>query len=54
MGNGQKGALPAARNGLLAACMLGLGRAIGETMAVLLATGHNTASPKCSPIPSAR
>lgn len=32
---------PAARNGLLAACLLGLGRAIGETMAVLLATGHN-------------
>jgi phosphate transport system permease protein len=32
---------PAARNGLLAACLLGLGRSIGETMAVLLATGHN-------------
>ncbi len=31
---------PAARNGLLAACLLGLGRAVGETMAVLLATGH--------------
>jgi phosphate transport system permease protein len=31
---------PAARNGLLAAVMLGLGRAIGETMAALLATGH--------------
>ncbi|MBL8939613.1 MAG: phosphate ABC transporter permease subunit PstC [Archangium sp.] len=31
---------PAARNGLLAACLLGLGRALGETMAVLLATGH--------------
>src|SRR5205823_11369185 len=29
---------PAARNGLLAACMLGMGRAVGETMAVLLAT----------------
>ena len=36
---------PAARNGLLAACMLGLGRAIGETMAVLLATGHNNRIP---------
>jgi len=36
---------PAARNGLLAACLLGLGRAIGETMAVLLATGHNLAIP---------
>jgi phosphate transport system permease protein len=31
---------PAARNGLLAACMLGVGRAIGETMAVLMATGN--------------
>lgn len=31
---------PAAKNGLLAACLLGLGRAVGETMAVLLATGH--------------
>src|SRR5439155_3144633 len=36
---------PAARNGLLAACMLGMGRAIGETMAVLLATGHNLRVP---------
>jgi phosphate transport system permease protein len=31
---------PAARNGLLAAVLLGVGRAIGETMAVLLTTGH--------------
>ena len=36
---------PAARNGLLAACMLGMGRAVGETMAVLLATGHNNRIP---------
>jgi ABC-type phosphate transport system permease subunit len=36
---------PAARNGLLAACLLGMGRAIGETMAVLLATGHNLRIP---------
>lgn len=37
---------PAARNGLLAACMLGVGRAIGETMAVLLATGHSNQLPQ--------
>lgn len=32
--------LPGARNGLLAAVLLGVGRAVGETMAVLMATGH--------------
>jgi len=32
--------LPAGRNGLLAAVLLGIGRAVGETMAVLMATGH--------------
>ena len=32
--------VPAARNGLLAAVLLGVGRAVGETMAVLMATGH--------------
>jgi len=31
---------PSAKNGLLAACMLGVGRAVGETMAVLMATGN--------------
>lgn len=32
--------LPAAKNGLLAAVLLGVGRAVGETMAVLMSTGH--------------
>jgi phosphate transport system permease protein len=32
--------LPAARRGLLVAVLLGVGRCVGETMAVLMATGH--------------
>jgi phosphate transport system permease protein len=32
--------LPAAKNGLTAAVLLGVGRGFGETMAVLMATGH--------------
>jgi phosphate transport system permease protein len=31
---------PAAKNGLLGAVLLGVGRGFGETMAVLMATGH--------------
>jgi len=31
---------PAARSGIVAACLLGLGRAIGETMTVLMVTGN--------------
>jgi len=31
---------PAAKSGLLAGCMLGVGRAVGETMAVLMASGN--------------
>jgi phosphate transport system permease protein len=37
--------VPAARNGLLAAVLLGVGRAVGETMAVLMATGHAVTMP---------
>jgi len=33
--------IPAAKNGLLAAVLLGVGRVVGETMAVLMATGHS-------------
>lgn len=38
--------LPAAKNGLMAAALLGVGRALGETMAVLMATGHSIQIPK--------
>lgn len=38
--------LPAAKNGLLAAALLGVGRAVGETMAVLMATGHAVDIPR--------
>jgi phosphate transport system permease protein len=37
--------MPAAKNGLLAAVLLGIGRAVGETMAVLMATGHSIRIP---------
>lgn len=45
--------LPAAKNGLLAGVLLGVGRAIGETMAVLMATGHALQIPT-SPLDSVR
>ena len=37
--------LPACYSGLIAAVMLGMGRAIGETMTVLMATGNATSMP---------
>lgn len=37
--------VPAAKNGLLAAVLLGVGRAVGETMAVLMATGQSIRIP---------
>jgi phosphate transport system permease protein len=38
--------LPAARSGLMMAVMLGIGRAIGETMAVMMVTGNAAYIPK--------
>ena len=37
--------VPAARSGILTAVMLGLGRAIGETMAVMMVTGNAARMP---------
>ena len=36
----RKVVIPAAKNGLAAAVLLGVGRGFGETMAVLMASGH--------------
>tara|TARA_Y100000758_G_scaffold277463_1_gene222860 strand:+ start:2167 stop:3096 length:930 start_codon:yes stop_codon:yes gene_type:complete len=45
--------LPAAKNGLVAAVLLGVGRGFGETMAVLMASGHSVNIPT-SPFDSVR
>ncbi|KAF0244874.1 MAG: hypothetical protein FD180_2095 [Planctomycetota bacterium] len=45
--------LPAARSGLVAAVILGMGRAVGETMAVIMVTGNTALVPK-SPLSPAR
>ena len=45
--------IPASKNGLLAAVLLGVGRAFGETMAVLMASGHAINLPT-SPFDSVR
>lgn len=42
----QEVVVPAAYPGIIAAVMLGMGRAIGETMTVLMATGNAVAFPK--------
>jgi phosphate transport system permease protein len=41
--------VPAARSGIVIAIMLGIGRAIGETMAVLLVTGNAANIPELGP-----
>lgn len=41
--------LPAARSGIVIAIMLGIGRAIGETMAVMMVTGNAANIPPLSP-----
>lgn len=46
-------AIPAARKGLVAAMLLGIGRGFGETMAVLMASGHSINVPT-SPFDSVR
>jgi phosphate transport system permease protein len=38
--------IPAARSGILASIILGMGRAVGETMAVILVTGNRPLLPK--------
>lgn len=40
--------VPAARNGIIASVMLGIGRAIGETMTVLMVTGNAAVIPNWS------
>ena len=45
--------LPASKNGLMAAVLLGVGRGFGETMAVLMASGHSINFPT-SPFDSVR
>lgn len=45
--------LPAGKNGLVAAILLGVGRGFGETMAVLMASGHSINIPT-SPFDSVR
>jgi phosphate ABC transporter permease protein PstC len=45
--------LPAGRAGILAGVILGMGRAVGETMAVIMISGNSTAMPH-SPLDSVR
>lgn len=42
--------LPAGRSGILASIVLGMGRALGETMAVIMVAGNTVAIPALSPL----
>ena len=46
--------IPAALSGIIASIMLGMGRAIGETMTVLMATGNARPFPTASSRPCGR
>ena len=39
--------VPAAKSGILAGIVLGVGRAMGETMAVIMVAGNQPRMPKC-------
>ena len=41
--------VPAAKSGIAAAVVLGVGRAIGEAMAILMVAGNVANMPLCSP-----
>lgn len=45
-----KSVIPYAKSGILTSFVLGLGRALGETMAVILIAGNSTAMPTLNPL----
>lgn len=48
-----KAIIPAAKSGIITSFLLGLGRALGETMAVILVAGNATAMPVLNPLTEA-